>query len=237
MAELEDLNKTPPSFPLLVNQARSIALEMIDLQKPLAQLDSTTRSKLALLISTLLHDSFWAGIHTLEADRSPDFNKCLESLYDQELQLYWQNFRKAKTPQLIRPVNLSAIRLDTEFIAKKQSDLQAIKELLTPFIIDNHILDLIIQNFSTLSDILALDASGLSDDYCKTQARLQESGKAPDMRALMFPNNTQDPSPSYSFTTKTAMISQNTFYVLTGLTVLSSYLFYKYSRHIENPVK
>ncbi len=237
MTQLDDLNKTPPSFPLLVNQARSIALEMIDLQKPLADLDSTTRSKLALLISTLLHDSFWAGIHTLESDRTPEFNKCLESLYDQELQLYWQNFRKAKTPQLIRPVNLSAIRLDTDFMNKKQKDLDAIRGILTPLITDSHILDLIIKNFSTLSDVLALDASGLSDDYCKAQARLQESGKAPDMRALMFPSNTQSTATPYAFQTKTAMISQNTFYILTGLTILSSYVFYKYSRHIENPVK
>ncbi len=234
MAEIKDLNKSPPSFPLLVNQARSIALEMVDAQRPLSELDTAVRSRLALLINTLLHDSFWAGVHTLESERTPAFNKCLESLYDQELQLYWTSFRRAKTPQLIRPVNLSEIKLDERFLRKKQADLREIEELLKPFIREQGILRAILQNFSTLSDILALDASGLSSDYCSTQERLQATGSPPSMRALMFPTAGTTP---YSFETKTAMISENTFYALTGLTLLASYVFYRYSQRHGAAIK
>lgn len=229
MKNLEDVNKNPPSFPLLVTQARSIALEMIGNVKPLSELDSDTRSKLALLINIFYHDAFWTGIYTQEESKSHEFNQCLESLYDQELQLYWTRFRKAKTPQLLRPVNISQIKIDAQALAKKEIDLKSIREMLVKILPDTSNLDLLMKNLSTIWDVVILDASALSNDYCSTNLRLQAAGKSPDMRALMFPKEGQVPNP-YEFESKTAMISEGTFYTLTGLTLLASVGFYYYSR-------
>jgi hypothetical protein len=227
MEPMQDLNKTPPAFPLLVNQARSIALEMINNLKPLHELENDTRSKIALALNSMYHNAFWAGVHSLGENRSPEFSKCLETIYDQELQLYWTRFRKAKTPQLIRPVNTDSIKIDSSVLASKHQSLETVSDLLKPFISDTNAFDILMKNLAIIWSIVLLDASTLSDDYCSLSVRMQKAGESPDMRALMFPAVALR---GYQFNSKTTMISENTFYALTGLTLLVSVGFYYYSR-------
>lgn len=239
MEPVQDLNKNPPIFPLLVNQARAIALEMIDNLKPLHELENDVRSKIAVTLSSMYHNAFWAGVHSLGENRSPAFNKCLESLYDQELQLYWTRFRKAKTPQLIRPVNVDSIKIDGSILEAKQNSLEAISDLLKGVVTDTNSLDILTKNLAAIWDIVLLDSSTLSNDYCSLSVRMQKAGESPDMRALMFPvvPLNRGARGGYQFQSKTAMVSENTFYALTGLTILASVGFYYYSRTKENTAK
>jgi len=232
MEPVQDLNKNPPVFPLLVNQARAISLEMINNLRPLHELENDTRSRIAVTLSSMYHNAFWAGVHSLGENRSSEFNKCLESIYDQELQLYWTRFRKAKTPQLIRPVNIDSVKIDNSILEAKQASLQSISELLRGVITDTNSFDILMKNLSIIWDVVLLDSSTLSNDYCSLSARMQRAGKSPDMRALMFPvvPLNQGAKGGYQFQSKTAMVSENTFYVLTGLTILASVGFYYYSR-------
>ena len=217
--QIPDYRKSPPIFPLLVEQARSIVFEMFDNLHPLTSLNNEQRSCLGLSIQDILEKSFWGGVYAKRPSPSPDLFKCLESIYDTDLDMYWRNFRNSVTPPLIRPVTVSLLGSVAYFKSGSfQKDLDGIATLFKSVKMKPEHETLLLQNFKTICEIVSIDAMTLSDDFC---------GQDPIVREQEI----QKIQAAHDFQPKTLMISKNTFFILTGVLVVSSLSYSIYRQH------
>lgn len=209
-ANTVDFRKTPPSFPFLVEQARNIFFEMFDNMHPLSSLTPEQRTCLGLSIQDMLEKSFWGGVYAQNKDTSPKFFKCLESIYDTDLDMYWRNFRKSVKPPLIRPVTTTVLGLVSYFKdGDFQKDLENFKNLLTPIGIQPEHESILLVNIKTLCEIVGIDAMTLTNDFCAQDATTRNQEFAQIQKAQ-------------TFQPQTFMISKKTFYILTSMLVAGS---------------
>jgi len=209
-SNITDFRKTPPAFPFLVEQARNIFFEMFNNLQPLESLTAEQRACLGLSVQDMLEKSFWGGVYAKNQDKSPAFFKCLESVYDTDLDMYWRNFRNSATPPLIRPVSTSILGLVAYFKdGAFQKDLDGLKNLLQQIKMKAEHETLLLINLKIMCEIVGIDAMTLTNDFCSQDPYLREQ----EISQFQAAQN---------FKPQTIMVSKKTFYVLTSLLVVGS---------------
>ncbi len=215
-----DFRKTPPSFPFLVEQARNIFFEMFDNLHPLSSLTAEQRTCLGLSVQDMLEKSFWGGVYAKNQNTSPDFFKCLESIYDTDLDMYWRNFRKSAKPPLIRPVSTKVLGLVNYFKdGVFQTDLDGLKNLLKQIKMKPEHESLLLVNLKTMCEIVGIDAMTLTNDFCAQDPKLREQ-EIFQIQAAQ------------AFKPQTFMISKKVFYILTSVLVASSLSYSIYRQRV-----
>lgn len=206
---MTELKQTPPIFPILVSQAKKIFLEMLGNVQDWDLVNPEKRLKIDLHVQQMLEKSFWNAIYAKRVDMTSEFVSCLERVYDNDLELYWKNFRKSSAPPLIRPVSMDILNNVEYLQTGLATDIKTFGVLLQDLDLSEAQKNGLLANLKTLCEILALDAWTLSSDFC-SQSKEEIKFEISQIRK------------SEHFQPQTLMISKNSYFLLTGVVAIGA---------------
>lgn len=234
---MDDFYRSPPGFPLLAKDALAIINSMITNILGDSRLSPDESSRLSAIIRSLVHDSFWGGIHINPRNDDASIRSCLAHVTDADLKSYWTHIGASKKIPMIRSL-IHDIYSSVPYHANQlNSDIEAIKTILADKCqpLD---LDLALKNIRAISEILILDGNNLSYAYCSDPeaSSLQDTQAASSLSTELIKaaEPKEDKSPLI-FQPKTRMISEKSYYGLATVVVIASGLIVWYVKRKQNP--
>ncbi len=216
---MDDIKKTPPSFPLIVKDALSIMSSMIS-NATAGKAPSPNDAK-ALIQATrsIANNSFWGGVHLNDEINNDRIKECIAHVTDEDLNRYWANLGKSKSPPIIRSVEHDMYNRVPYYSSNLASDIEAITAILKGLSCETDAVNQIKENLRAIAEILILDGNKLTAEYCNVPLAEQKKAIDDAARASAVP-----------FKPKTVMISRKTYYILSSIVVAGSVAAAWYSR-------
>lgn len=219
---MQDLILNPPIFPLLLKQAIQIAGDLIDSSVDLNKMPNSLRRDLSALVRIVLAQSFWGGAFIDTDGKSAAYMDCLETVHDENLEAYWEHHRSAKAPVIARPLNNELCKKVAYYNNNLDNDISTFRDLVKDYLKPNSSLENLMKNMKALCEILILDGHLITKDFC--------SSDSADKIMLTNKDTLKSEDDAQKFVPKTTMISEKTYYFLTGVLILGSIGIYAWSR-------
>ena len=131
---MQDLMLNPPVFPLLLKQGIQIANDLIETNINLDKMPNSSRRDLSALIRIVLSQSFWGGAFIDVDERSAQFMDCLETVHDENLEMYWEHHRSVKAPLIARPLNNELCKKVAYYNRNLDNDISSFKDIVREYL-------------------------------------------------------------------------------------------------------